>query len=125
MPGPASSTTVSTASEIALASWEAPQPAVRSKVGSRPGDSRTVALSVAEPGFRTRIRNGLGSLPAPVADLRRVLAVLARVGSRSKPLVLEVLPQRRCVRAKPRHPVDDVHREMEPVEVVPHDHVER
>src|SRR6478752_1970612 len=68
---------------------------VESDRGSVPGRSSTDALRFTEPGFRTRTRTD-GSVrdrPGPVADLGRILAVLARVGTCPQPLVGEVLAQ--------------------------------
>ena len=62
--------------------------------------------------------------PGPIADLRRIVAMLPRVGPGVDPGIHHLLAKRRCSRAETRHPVDDVHDEMEAIEIVPHDHVE-
>ena len=63
--------------------------------------------------------------PGPVAHLGQVLAVLAGPRAGPAPGVDHLLPQRRGARAQPGHPVDDVHDQVVPVEVVHHHHVER
>src|ERR1035438_1537253 len=64
-------------------------------------------------------------LPEPVADLGRVLTVLARVRTASQSLVDEVLPDMSGLGTKLGEPVDDIYRQVKAVEVVEHDHVER
>ena len=60
------------------------------------------------------------------AIVGRVLAVLAGVGAGAQPRVDHLLAQRRRPGSpRPRHPVDDVHDQVEAVEVVEHHHVER
>ncbi len=54
-----------------------------------------------------------------------VVAVLARVRPRGEPPFGHVLAQMRCTVGEARHAVDHVDHEVEPVEVVEHDHVER
>ena len=61
----------------------------------------------------------------PVADLGVVVAVLARPRPRLEPPVDHLLPEVRGPRRQAGHAVDHVDDEVEPVEVVEHDHVER
>ena len=51
--------------------------------------------------------------------------MLAGVGAVAQSLVGHVLTQRSGTLGQARHPVDDVHHEMETVEVVEHHHVKR
>ena len=63
--------------------------------------------------------------PGPAADLRVVLAVLARIRARLQSPLDELLAKPGGLGSEPRHPVDDVDGEVEAVEIVEHDHVER
>ena len=81
----------------------------------------TDSFRLVEPALTTRI---VGR-PRPVADVRRVLAVLARPHARAKARVLHLLAKVRGPLPEARHAVDDVHHEVEAVEVVEHHHVER
>ena len=63
--------------------------------------------------------------PGPVAHLGRILAFGARVGAAAEPLVDHPLAQLGGVRAECRDAVDHVDDEVETVEIVEHDHVER
>ena len=105
----------------------ADQSTVRRTAAVRSGGSRTVALSVADPGFRTRTRTAdrRPTTARSSRGSRRVLAELARVGGGAQPRVDQVLAERGRAGLEAGHPVDDVHDEVEPVEVVAHDHVER
>src|SRR5690349_21374546 len=118
----------SSARPIAASDPSDRQSTVRSKTGSIEGMSRTVAFSVAEPAFRTSTRRpliGPGSVrPGPVADLGGVLAELTGVGTGAETGVDQVLSECGLRRSQARHPIDDIDGEMEPVEVVAHDHVE-
>ncbi len=61
----------------------------------------------------------------PVANVWSVVSRLASVGAVAQPLVGHPLAQVRGTLGEPRHPVDDVHDQVEAVEVVEHHHVER
>src|SRR5690606_32067102 len=63
--------------------------------------------------------------PAPVADLGRVLAVLVRVDAGVEATVPQAVGQATGALEQPRHPLEHVEGEVEPVEVVASDHVER
>ena len=82
------------------------------------------SLRLVEPALTTRIEL-TRARPGPVADLRVVLAVLARVRARAQARVVHLLPDVRGPLAERRHAVDHVDHEMEAVEVVQHHHVER
>src|SRR5438309_3514132 len=87
-----------------------------------PSASTTESFRLVEPALTTRtalIR------PDPVADLRIVLAVLARVGACADSAVAHLLAQPARGFGKPGDAVDHVHDQVEPIEVVQHDHVER
>src|ERR1700733_4880756 len=71
---------------------------------------------------RTRL---LGRRPLPARDLRVVLAVLAGVTTRGQPRIGHLLTEHRGPGGQPVHPVDDVHDQVEAVQVVEHHHVER
>src|SRR4051794_26855443 len=88
---------------------------------SSPASSRSLRL--LEPALTTSTCTSVG--PDPVAHVRRVLAVLTGVLPVPQPFVHHLLPHVRGPAAEARDPVDDVHDEPEPVEVVEHDHVER
>src|SRR5258708_5920372 len=62
--------------------------------------------------------------PGPGADLGQVLAVLPGPGPVPGPGVHHVLPELASPHRQPRHSVDHVHHQVEPVHVVHHDHVE-
>src|SRR5690348_10391120 len=85
--------------------------------------SRTESLRLLDPALTTRILNLVR--PDPVAHRGRVLAADARKGAALDTRVLHALPEGGGARAERRDAVDDVHHEMEPIEVVEHDHVER
>src|SRR5437763_4857215 len=87
-----------------------------------PSASTDDSFRLVEPALTTRtalIR------PDPVADLRIVLALLARVGARANPAVAHLLPQPARALGEPGDAIDHVHYEVEAIEVVEHDHVER
>src|SRR5438067_2877763 len=87
-----------------------------------PSASTADSFRLVEPALTSRtalIR------PDPVADLRIVLAVLARVGARANPAIAHLLAQAAGTLGQPGNAVDHVHDEVEAVEVVEHDHVER
>ncbi len=63
--------------------------------------------------------------PGPVADVRVVVAVRARVRASFEASVLHCLPEVGGVCGEPRHAIDDVDDQMEAIEIVEHDHVER
>src|SRR5664280_3911697 len=75
--------------------------------------------------LRTRRRRPGAARPRPVAQLRRVVAMLAGVGAVAQPLIDHVLAQVGGPLEQPRNAVDHVHHEVEAVEVVEHHHVER
>ena len=116
------------AAQPAIAS--ATSPASARSIAGRSAVSRTASsgpssrsLSVLEPALTTRIRPaGVGhaqfAISGAVLSLERVYA---RAWTACRPSVAHVAGLRR----EPGHPVDDVHHEVEPVEVVEHDHVER
>src|SRR5262249_10682503 len=85
--------------------------------------STTDSLRLVEPALTTRMPPLIR--PDPVADLGIVLAVLARVGARADPAVAHLLAQAAARLGEARDTVDHVHDEVEAVEVVEHDHVER
>src|SRR6476661_6044103 len=89
--------------------------------------STVESLTLVEPAFttRTRLMPCVSALPGPVADRRVVLAVLSRVRASTQAGVVHLLADVAGPAAEPRHPVDHVDDEMEPVEVVQHHHVER
>src|SRR5437667_3738487 len=63
--------------------------------------------------------------PGPVPHVRVVLAVLSRPRAEAKSPVLHLLTQPSARVDEPRNTVDHVDHEVEAVEVVEHDHVER
>src|SRR6185369_3878769 len=63
--------------------------------------------------------------PPPPGDLRHVVTVLLDVLPMLDQLVADRLLEVRGPRTELRHAVDHVLHEMEPIEVVEHDHVER
>src|SRR5262245_311167 len=95
---------------------------------ARPSASTTDSLSVDEPAFTTRTRAAVTTRlrrPSPVADLGHVQPLDPGVRPRLEALVDHQLPHVAGLRRQPGHPIDDVHHEMEPVEVVHDHHVER
>jgi hypothetical protein len=77
---------------------------------------------------RTRLAlvTGTGcTRPAPTLDLGHVFAVPVYVIAMIDQLVAEMLFDVRGFGAKARHPLDNVHRQMEAIESVEHHHVER
>src|SRR6185437_8684601 len=91
-----------------------------------PSSPTTDSFRLVEPALTTRTaptRRSGG--PGPLADLRRVLAVLAAVRTRLEPPVDHLLAHVVGLAREPREPVDRVDDEVEAVEVVEHDHVER
>src|SRR5215211_9286466 len=97
--------------------------------GRRLAESVSTRLNVRKG--RRGARSGLGTprrwpsvRPGPVAQVRVVLAVLPRPGSRPEALVDHLLAQACRLAGQPWHAVDDVHDEVEAIEVVEHDHVE-
>src|SRR2546421_2428386 len=87
--------------------------------------STMLPLSELEPTFRTRTRTGRLVRPGPVAHVRHVLAVIPRVLPVPQSLVHHVLPDVTGARPQPGNPVDDIHHQVEAVEVVQHHHVKR
>src|SRR4051812_19785200 len=63
--------------------------------------------------------------PRPLRDSRIVLAVLTRVTTRCQPYVGHPLAQHRSTAGQTVDAVDDVHDEMEAIQIVQHHHVER
>src|ERR1700739_1645769 len=63
--------------------------------------------------------------PFPAADLRVGLTVLAGVTTRGQPRIGHLLTEHRGPAGQPVDPVDDVHDQVEAVQVVEHHHVER
>src|SRR6266545_4480764 len=88
--------------------------------------SSTRSFRLLEPALTTRIRIGAALLaPGPAADLGGVLPVLAGVGAAGHPPVGHQLAHVAGAGRQPGHPVDDVHDQVEAVQVVQHHHVER
>ncbi len=95
--------------------------------GAASSSSRTESLRLLEPALTTRTRT-----PRPTSAARSSSRIsgasspsVARVGAAAQPLVDHPLPQVRRPRAEPGDAVDHVHDQVEAVEVVEHDHVER
>src|SRR6201986_4614228 len=63
--------------------------------------------------------------PFPVADLRVVLTVLAGVTTGGEARIGHLLTEHRGPAGQPVDPVDDLHHQVEAVQVVEHHHVER
>src|SRR6188508_1821936 len=82
------------------------------------------SLRLVEPALTTRIEPTPSVRPGPAADLRVILAVLARPCAGAEASVGELLPDA-AAPGNPRQPVERVHGEVEAIEVVQHDHVER
>ncbi len=82
-----------------------------------------------DPGTAAISRHGraptAGRGPAPARDLGGVLALEAGVRASLDPPVDHQLANVARAGAEARHAVDDIDHEVEPVEVVEHDHVER
>src|SRR5580658_1159751 len=91
---------------------------------TRASPSRTESLTLEEPTLTTRRRIALVR-PGPVADFGRVLALGAGVRTGTHAFVGHPLAEPGSTRPEPGHPVDDVHDDVEAVEVVQHHHVER
>ena len=89
--------------------------------------SSTRSLRLLDPALttRTRTRRDQPRRPAPSRAPPGCPRRLARVGAVAQALVDHLLAQLRRPLAEPGHAVDDVHHEVEAVEVVEHDHVER
>src|SRR5438309_8752687 len=90
--------------------------------------SRTESFRLLEPALTTRIRDAASPNsggPDPVPDRWFVLAVGPGVGAGLQPVVLHELANPGGLLAETGHPVDHIHDEVEAVEVVQHDHVER
>ena len=66
----------------------------------------------------------LGIAPFPVADLRHVLAVAVDVLFVLDQLVLQLPLQMNALAARLRQAIDDVHDEMEAIQIVEYRHVE-
>ena len=62
-------------------------------------------------------------IPLPIPNLRHVLAMLVDVMLVLDEFVLELLLQVRASRAQLRQPIDHVHHQVEPVEVILHPHI--
>src|SRR5262245_20991130 len=93
-----------------------------------PSGSTTDSFSEDEPALTTRIRSTVTrplARPRPVADLGQVLALEPRVVSRLQLLVDHQLPDVAGLRGNTGRAVDHVHDQVESIEVVEHDHVER
>ena len=89
--------------------------------------SRSRSLQAARPALTTRIRPARGLSPATSsAAISGASSPSSRVYARAS-IRLSTISCRTCpaLRREPGHPVDDVDHEVEPVEVVEHDHVER
>src|SRR5674476_670762 len=91
----------------------------------RSSGSSTRSFRLLDPALTTRMRIGSsGSVrPGPGPDLGRVLALHARVRPRHQAPVDHQLANVRGPWPQARHAVNHVHHEVEPVEVVEHDHV--
>src|SRR5579875_2899550 len=122
----------------------APRGAARSAAAATSSCAvRTRSLRLLDPALTTSTRAGAvafmpappepaggrrrlaASAPRPVPDLRRVLAVLPGVRPAHDPLVRHELAHVAGRAREPGHPVDHVHHQVEPVQVVEHHHVER
>src|SRR5262249_5406558 len=99
--------------------------------GSKPSTGRDSSPSTSdnfrlvEPALTVRTVINDSVRPDPLAHRRLVVAVPAGPDGAAQPLLVHVLTQARRLRREAGHPVDDVDHEMEAVEVVEHDHVER
>src|SRR5487761_1339703 len=92
---------------------------VRATTRSTP--SSTDNLIVLEPALTTSKRWGPGLIrPRPVADFGVVLAFQPGVGPCPHSCVSHLLAERTSVRPQPRYPVDYVHHQVEPVQVIEH-----
>src|SRR3954454_15709778 len=97
-----------------------------SSAAAAPPSPTSASFRLVEPALTTRTaatRRSGG--PGPVADLRRVLAALTAVRTRLEPPVDHLLAHMVGLPREPGQPVDHVDDEVEAVEVVEHDHVER
>src|SRR5690554_5460070 len=84
--------------------------------------SRTRSFNVAEPALTTSTRTSAG--PGPVAHLWQIVAVLSRPLPVDDSLVDHHLADGRGATAQVRHAVDHGHHQVEPVDLVEHQHVE-
>src|SRR5205085_1007342 len=82
---------------------------------SRSASSTTLSLRLVEPALtqRTSVRTRPSVRPGPVADLRVVVPVCARVRAGGEAPLLHLLPQVGGAVGEARHPVDDVDHEVE------------
>src|SRR5205823_912160 len=91
-----------------------------------PPSSTAESFRLVEPALTTRTRLTRRSvLPGPAAHDRVVFAVLAGVCARAEASILHLLTDVSRPASESRNAVDHVDDEMEPIEVVQHDHVER
>ena len=107
----------------------------RALQAARPAFSRSTRTTALARRVRAQTLSAFGraaarfaarlARPAPVADLRHVLAVLLDVLLVLDQLVADRLLEVRGPRAELRQAVDHVLRQVEAVEIVEHDHVER
>src|SRR5579883_3402035 len=120
--------TASTSPSRAMAALSSPASrrppgASSSSWASRRSSAETTdSLRLLEPALTASTRTSVG--PGPVPDRRRVLAVGPGVGPGGQALVGHLLAQAGLAGAQAGHPVDHVHDQVEPVQVVEHDHVE-
>src|SRR5215208_2326712 len=90
-----------------------------------PSGATADSLRLVDPALTTRTTLTRSVRPGPVADGGIVVAVLARVCAGAETRVLHLLAQPAGLARESRHAVDHIEHEVEPVEVVEHDHVER
>src|SRR5581483_4462759 len=121
---PTASTPPASETNVRIADVSIPRPtACREAAATSWSSSRTESLRLDDPALTTRTRTSVG--PGPRAYCGRVLAFLARVGAGADAFVCHVLAELGGVRHEARHAVDHVDDQVEAVEVVEHDHVER
>src|SRR5579859_1511118 len=105
------------------ASSKRPPTALNSCSATVESSSTRLTFSDDEPALTTSTLKRL-IRPHPVQDVGWVLAVVARVLAVAQALVVHPLTDVRGLRPESGHAVDHVHDQVEPVEVVEHDHVE-
>src|SRR5205823_1851750 len=93
---------------------------IRRRVGRLPPGRRPVRGRLAHPALLVAARPPGPPTPPPVPHLRHVLAVLDHVPPVLDPLLPHRLQHVRRPLRQPRHPVDHVHHQVVPVQVVEH-----